>query len=103
MIETGEIQLLNYSLNDVSGNLRLPFTELLQLLRVWSEHGAQGMLLRLRAPLATVGSKQLQDPVFSRSVYMAMCKKMLSFLKTVMIFHVGDPACQCKDCNKINN
>lgn len=35
------------------------------------------MLLKLREPLATVGSKQLQDPVFSRSVSMAMEEKVV--------------------------
>lgn len=32
IIENGEIQLLNYSHNDVSSNPRLHFTQLLQLL-----------------------------------------------------------------------
>lgn len=49
-------------------------------------------------------SKQLKDPVFSRSVYMTMHRKRISFLincflslspeenlKAVMIFKVGDP------------
>lgn len=53
VIGRGEIQLLNYSLNDVSSiNLSVHFTQLLQLSRVQYEHGAQGVLLKLHGHIS---------------------------------------------------